>query len=345
MLRLMAYALVVMIGVCLALIGSACVVGSWLSTPQIVFRGRNSDRTDHILYIADVERRLNVPIILSLNNAFALSPTGVFALLGEGTSLVTVDLYGNHQQILTQDGEYNLDYLEAEWSPDGTMLAFVNGASSMSSNEQIYLYHQNTVRNLMPDDAFESIFRIVWSPDGTHLAFLGYPRVNLSSGIYTLEVNTVELTRVSPPIMSADSPTWSPDGSTLAFSGRENDQSDIYVIDIGSAEVRNLTNSTSNENFPAWSPYGTQIAFTANYVGNFEIYVISADGNNLLRLTDNRRTESHPVWSADGRYIMFTGQRPTDGGLEIHVMRADGSERRLVSYDEIAWSDEAVWLP
>jgi Tol biopolymer transport system component len=346
MLRTITRVMFASVGVSMILVAGMSVIGNWIPARQLVFTMSNRDR-DALgsISVVDAARRLNVPIVFSFHTSFALSSNGMLATLEDGLNLSVSTLEGSNRQILFSAAEYELDFLVAAWSPDGTALAFVKGASSRGSDEQIYLWHQNTVRNLTPDHSFRSIFHLEWSVDGTQIAFLGYSDFNSPGQIYTLEVNDGSVTAISPIGMTVDKPSWSPDGSFITFGGQFANLSDIYVVELHSAEMRNLTNNPSSEGFPAWSPDGTQIAFDANYGDGFNIYVMDVDGNNVRQLTDDPRTESLPMWSPDGQYIAFRGHRPQDGALELRIMRADGSEQRLISYETTFWVDGAVWLP
>jgi Tol biopolymer transport system component len=339
-----AFMMLVVVSIGILLIFGACVIGRMMENHLIAFSITGRDRIERYIAVADVERGLNAQIPFSRHNGFALSSTGVFALSGAGTSIITFDSYGSNRGVLIEDGEYDFDYLVAAWSPDGTALAFVNGASSLYSDEQIYLWQQNTVRNLMPEDSLESIYEMVWSPDGTQIAFVGYPSSVTPPAVYTLNVNTNVLRQVSPLGMFTDSPSWSPDSGAIAFAGGDVNARDIFVVKLNTGETLNLTNDPSNDNSPAWSPDGTQIAFTLNVIGNFQIYLMDTNGDNLHLLTDYRHAESNPVWSPDGEYIAFITPRPSNGALEIQAIQVDGSARRLVSYNE-GWADNAAWIP
>ncbi len=57
---------------------------------------------------------------------------------------------------------------------------------------------------------------------------------------------------------------------------------------------------------------------------NREIYLISADGSGPINLTRNSCADDEPDWSPDGTKIAWSSDR--DGGFEIYVMNADGSD-------------------
>jgi TolB protein len=76
------------------------------------------------------------------------------------------------------------------------------------------------------------------------------------------------------------------------------------------------------------------------------VYTINPDGSDLKRLTNSPWNDAHNAWSPDGQWIAFASGR---GGFkdeaalypgnpqaygEIYVMRADGSDQRVLTDDQ-----------
>lgn len=57
---------------------------------------------------------------------------------------------------------------------------------------------------------------------------------------------------------------------------------------------------------------------------------MNSDGSGVSRLTDNAMQED-PAWSPDGRRIAFPSTRPIQGGLDIFVIDADGTDMTPVT--------------
>ncbi len=75
------------------------------------------------------------------------------------------------------------------------------------------------------------------------------------------------------------------------------------------------------------SPDGQTIVF--DMLG--DLYTIPIDGGDALRLTEGIEWDDQPRWSPDGRHIAFISDR--DGGTNLWLVNADGSEPRQLSRD------------
>jgi len=192
-------------------------------------------------------------------------------------------------------------------------------------------------------------FRPVWSPNGRLIAFLSdrmdnwdiyYAPVDLDGGsgaparALTISMN--------PDIF----PRWSPDGKSVTYYTFYSGQYDIIRVNLETHRQANLTAGTkdSSETHPLWSPDGEEILFISDRDGgNDEYYLMSKDGWNVRRLTETPdAAEWDAAWSPDGAQIAFVSDR--DGNAEIYLMRADGSDVRRVTENQV---DDGipVWSP
>ena len=95
---------------------------------------------------------------------------------------------------------------------------------------------------------------------------------------------------------------------------------------------------------PQFTPTATEppppppctIAFESNRDGNHEIYRMAPDGSQTINLTNDPAYDVEPAWSADGSQVAFVSNRPykeQEGGNYIHVMDADGSNVRQLTFE------------
>jgi Tol biopolymer transport system component len=114
-------------------------------------------------------------------------------------------------------------------------------------------------------------------------------------------------------------------------------------LDLRTGTDRRLTTSPGPDEDPVYSPDGQRIAFSSARNGDFKIFTMNADGSDVRQLTDGYGTR--PAWSPDGSTIAFVS-RPADGSsdLAIHLMNADGSNRRLLPVASNV-GQEPTWSP
>lgn len=107
-----------------------------------------------------------------------------------------------------------------------------------------------------------SDFQPAWSPGGKKIAFVSErDLLRQGSGIYVMNADGTNQTRLANT-RSADSfPAWSPDGTRIAFSsegvGKERGcfgGSDIYTMAADGSNRINLTRSPARDRFPACGP-------------------------------------------------------------------------------------------
>ena len=171
--------------------------------------------------------------------------------------------------------------------------------------------------------------------------------------IYSLDVATGEVDRLTHNRRGDFDVSWSPSGSQLAFArytGRgvspRLPNADIFVMSFGGTVVR-ITDTLRIEAEPAISPDGSKIAFTRwgydAYPPRAEIWVMDSDGSNARRLTDSRPWGAgNAAWSPDGSQIAFVSDR--SGDPDLYVMDADGTDVRLLAASD-GWEEDPKWSP
>jgi hypothetical protein len=235
-----------------------------------------------------------------------------------------------------------------EWSPDGKSIAFLCGFDTADTTPGVCLMNSDGggLRRLTNDDIRVGTGKLTWFPDGSTISFQAHEFLAGPSAIYTINVDSSELSRLS--IFASDDfePDWSPDGTKVVFTSLRDGDSEIYVMNADGTDAINLSaDATTHDYQPTWSPDGSRIAFTSlpTSGGPVVISVVNADGSEKVALTPVPGNNSQPSWRSDGTQIAFT-RYTNEGSTEIFVMHSDGSEPANLTNNS-AWDDGPSWQP
>jgi Tol biopolymer transport system component len=269
---------------------------------------------------------------------------GTYPGNGDGLQSISVGTGAAHVLVPCSGACY--DIANADWSPDGTRLAYFELSYEAPGSSGIYVLDVATgatTRLTRCASRCHSQQDLDWSPDGMKIAY----REDDGSGIVVMDADGSNPTR--PPtgfVERPGQPSWSPDGTRIAFSGERRDTSGIYTMNGDGSERTVLREGpeASAPGSPAWSPDGTNIAFLVNpprgdgYAS--QVWVMSADGSESTLIADFCCTDSWgPVWSPDGRKIAFVTQPDQNEAWSLYVMNADGTELTRIgeAFGRPAW--------
>lgn len=128
---------------------------------------------------------------------------------------------------------------------------------------------------------------------------------------------------------------------------------DIFTANRDGSDLRRLTTTPGYDAEATISTNGSRIVFTSVRDGDLEVYSMAPDGSDVKRLTHTPGYDGGAFFSDDGDWIVYRASRPTGSALEdyrsllrenvvrpttldIHVMRADGSDDREVTHNGAA---------
>ncbi|MDR2766319.1 MAG: Tol-Pal system beta propeller repeat protein TolB [Holosporaceae bacterium] len=219
--------------------------------------------------------------------------------------LAIMDQDGHNHKFLTNGN--NL-VLTPRFSPNGREFSFfayrekiVNGRR-VPISASVYRYTFSSGRTELVVQFKGMTYAPRYSPNGNLLVFsLSH---HGSSSIYTLDLITRRITRLTKGRCIDTSPCYSPDGKYVVFNSDRGGTQQLYIMDADGSNVRRLSFSHGRYATPVWSPRGDWIAFTKIDRGFF-IGVIRPDGSGERLLSSGYFVEG-PTWAPNGRVVMFS---------------------------------------
>jgi Tol biopolymer transport system component len=295
--------------------------------------------TTEIAYLTEDGRTIQLTSGPDLKFIYSWSPDGTRLLYEQITNnqfhIGSVRADGTDQKILAFGAG---NEFTPRWSPDGTHIAFVKGDST-----GIYVAISD------PDGANEHALAgtspldidPTWSADGSRLYFGCYRYGRLydlctaaldGSDLRSIRSTTLEpiVTPCAPGCAGAMTHfAASPDGSKIAFLLQDSGPSQhIWAASPDGTGAISLSGNTPSYD-ARWSPSGDRMLLTITDGGpGYALATVKADGSSYRQIVSYADSISAGSWSPDGTVIAYDD----DKTRQIGVMNADGSSRRLITY-------------
>lgn len=182
------------------------------------------------------------------------------------STLYIADADGSDEQPLTQPGSMNYN---PAWSARGDWIAFT---SDRAGSADLFRVHPDGtgLEGLTDDPAFDD--QAAFSPDGKRIVFVS-TRAAGRANLWTLDISTRRVTRLTSGDGGDFRPAWSPDGQWIAFSSDRGSE-------LPSAKGR-------------WERL--QLV---------DLYVIHPDGTGLRRVSQHGNFCGSPKWLSDGKHLI-----------------------------------------
>jgi TolB protein len=277
--------------------------------------------------------------ILGIRGAFAtriayISVTG--HLPARSYELIVADADGANPRIVMQSHE---PLMSPSWSPDGQSLAYVSFEDRLPS---VYVQLLKTGDRRRVSARAGVNQAPAWSPDGKKLALtLSTREGNLD--IYTLDLTSQALTRITDDPGIDTEPQWSKDGQSLYFTSDRAGGPQIYRIGIQPGDKpRRLTFQGNYNARPRLSPDESQLAFVTQEEGAYRIATMDLRGHGDMQVLTKGRFDVSPSYAPNGAVILYAGRDRGRGVLAL--VSADGrvQERLASSEGEV---QEPAWSP
>ncbi len=242
-------------------------------------------------------------------------------------NLYTVDVDGKNACNLTGFSTTGSWFTEIAWSPDGSQIAFVDGA-------RIYTVRPDgTDLRLLTRSG--SAASLSWSPDSRKLAYV-LSNNGTNSDVWVINADGTRPYPVTTSQTVKHYVRWSPDGSQLAYiettwgnpNRFEDDHSILKMIAPEFGTAISLTDDTiPNLIFSAeWNPSSQQLIFSAgdNLYNAEGIWSVDVESQATTLIASGDMEQQYgveaPSWSPDGRYVSYwdhAGFSMGDGTLTL----------------------------
>ncbi len=321
---------------------------------DVVYKGVSFSRDSNYIYYVSAEKGNNIftlyrvevfggspkKVIEDVDSAVTFSPDGkrmafVRGYLQEKESALIVtnaDGTGEQQKLVVHKRPN--DFLEADWSPDGDVIAC--SARSFTGGfhfELIEVQVADGTEKTIGSTRWGIITGLAWLPDAGGLVISGREQ---SIGGIQLQLWQVAYPNGEARKLTNDLVNYagvSVSAETGALVTLQTDAvSNVWILpgsDAGRAQQ--ITLGSGKNVVGCWTPDG-KIVYLSDASGNFDIWIMDADGKNQKQLTSDPAIDTLPAVSPDGRYIVFCSNRGSNAGsFNLWRMNIDGSNAKQLT--------------
>lgn len=222
------------------------------------------------------------------------------------------------------------------WSPDGRKLAYVSFENRVA---EVYVQTLRTGTREKISSRAGVNGSPAWSPDGRMLA-LTLSRGEGNLDIFTLDLASQMLTRLTDQRSIETEAAWSPDGRSIFFTSDRAGGPQIYRMPADGGGAQRVTFEGNYNARPRVSPDGKRLAMVTNDRGNYRIAVFDLERGFTQVLTDGRQDES-PSFAPNGETLIYATREGGRGVLA--TVSVDGRVRQRIpalegDVREPAWS-------
>jgi TolB protein len=277
--------------------------------------------------------------ILGIRGAFStrIAYVSVLGHLPDKTyQLIVADADGENPRVVMQSHE---PLMSPSWSPDGSSLAYVSFEQRLPS---MYVQTLKTGDRRVVSAHAGVNQAPAWSPDGTKLALVLSTRDG-NLDIYTLDLTTQQLSRITDDPGIDTEPQWSKDGQSIYFTSDRAGGPQIYKVGIKPGDKpRRLTFQGSYNARARISPDETQLAFVTQEDGGYRIATLDLRGRGDVQVLTKGHFDVSPSYAPNGAVLIYATRDKGRGVLAL--VSADGRvQQRLVSSE--GELQEPAWAP
>src|SRR5260370_24903704 len=224
-----------------------------------------------------------------------------------------------------------------EWSPDGTMIAFLSDREK-DGERQVWMMMADAGEAWPVTTHKGGVSGFRFSPDGKQLLLSATDQPSKDeedrkkvkddtmvidrdikmTHLWLWNIEKKEEKRLTEGEFTASDPQWSPDGAHVSYTTRptpkadDGNLSDVWVLTIATGQKKKLIGDPGSSDTARWSPDGKWMAYTGTPdadagVSTTYLYLIPATGGTAKQLsTKFDLSVGTPVWSRDSKTIFFS---------------------------------------
>lgn len=185
-----------------------------------------------------------------------------------------------------------------------------------------------------------------FSPDGNSV-LITMTQEEGNSDIFSMDLGTRTLTRLTHTAGIDAAASFSPDGSRIVFESKRSGTQQLYVMNADGSDPRRISTGKGRFATPVWSPRGDLIAFTRILGGQFHIGTMRPDGTEA-RILDSAYHAEGPTWSPNGRVLAYFKQNSardrrvgySPGLWQVNII--GGAPRRIATETD---ASDPAWSP
>ena len=167
---------------------------------------------------------------------------------------------------------------------DSSNIAFVTVNNDTSN---IYISNLNGETRPLTDFAENTqIIHLSVSPDYQTIAFAMSPTSG-NMDIYTLDIESKQLQRVTKNAAADSRPVWHTDGTAISFTSHRNGVPNIYTANLSNGSINNNTDSGDGIITKQWMPNDNLLLAQSA--------INTTDSVRLIKMDPFRKTKSIPL--------------------------------------------------
>src|SRR5437870_5536491 len=224
-----------------------------------------------------------------------------------------------------------------EWSPDGSMIAFLTDREK-DGERQVWMMMADGGEAWAVTSHKGGMSGFRFSPDSKQLLLSAADQPSKEeedrkkvkddtmvidhdikmSHLWLFDIAKKEEKRLTEGNFTVSDPQWSPDGARITYTTRPTPRaddgalSDVWILTIAGGEKKKLASGDGASDNARWSPNGEWIAYTGSMdrdpgPSTTYLYLLPAAGGSPKQLTAKfDLSAGTPVWSRDGKMIYFS---------------------------------------